>query len=232
MIRIFHDAGHGGKDPGATGNGLKEKDLTLKLSQYFGEILRTEYSNVIEKASRVDDRFLNLATRSNMANEWGGADYIISFHVNSANGKARGFESFIYNGSTPNTTENYRTIIHDEIMKVNNLFDRGKKKANFHMVRETRMDAVLTENGFIDNSHDAHLLKDNDYLYEVAKAHARGIAKIFSLNPKGKPEPSTGNKKYEVIGGTFSSKENALRQAEKVRKVGVESYVKKTWRLL
>ena len=35
MAKIVIDAGHGGDDPGASGNGIIEKDLTLDISRYM-----------------------------------------------------------------------------------------------------------------------------------------------------------------------------------------------------
>ena len=45
--------------------------------------------------------------------------------------------------------------MHEEILKVVDFRDRGKKTANFHVLRETAMPALLTENGFVDNTNDA-----------------------------------------------------------------------------
>ena len=227
-IRIFSDAGHGGSDSGATGNGLLEKDVTLKLSKYFAEILTQDYKGVVVKQSRTDDRFLSLSARADKANDW-GADYFISFHINAFNGSANGFESFIYNGSVSNNTKKYQDIMHEEIMKVNDLSDRGQKRANFAVVRETAMPAILTENGFIDNKHDAKKLKDNDYLYKVAKAHAKGVARIFNLKKENDQTDDTTQqegKLHEVIAGTFSRYTNAKKQESIVKDKGFEAYVK------
>src|SRR5699024_12512836 len=64
--------------------------------------------------------------------------------------------------------------------------NRGKKKANFHVCRESRMPAVLTENGFIDNKTDANILKKESNLKKIGQAHAIGIAKYFGLKKKKK----------------------------------------------
>ena len=46
------------------------------------------------------------------------------------------------------------------------------------------MDAILTENGFIDDSGDASKLKNSDFLENLARGHAYGIADAFSLPKK------------------------------------------------
>jgi N-acetylmuramoyl-L-alanine amidase len=179
-VKIMHDPGHGGVDSGALGNGLLEKDLTLKISIYFGGILN-EYKNVEVKATRSSDTFISLSDRAAMANNW-GADYFVSFHINSFDGKTSGFESYIYKGLPQNgVTSNYQRIMNEEILKSNKLINRGFKQADFAVLRETSMPAILTENGFIDFEEDAAKLKNDSYLYTIAEAHAIGVARIFNL---------------------------------------------------
>lgn len=92
---IVVDPGHGGHDPGATGFGLKEKDVVLNLAKrindHFGQ-----YKDVKVSLTRWDDRFLELSERADFANKR-GADLFISLHCNAASSSTYGFESFIYN---------------------------------------------------------------------------------------------------------------------------------------
>ena len=229
-VKVFADPGHGGHDPGATGHGLKEKDVVLKISNYFVDILNNKYSGVIAKASRTTDKYISLSKRADMANDF-GADLFISFHTNAFNGSAYGFESFIYNGNVGEKTKKAQDYIHEEVMKVNDLKDRGQKQANYAVLRETVMPAVLTENGFIDNKHDAKKLKSDDYLYSIAEAHAKGVAKLFNLKKKSSSKKESGNnskKMYEVIAGTFSYYNNAKTQERRIKKAGFDAYIKKS----
>lgn len=66
MVKIFIDQGHGGSDPGAVENGLREKNLTLKISKKINEYLK-EYKNVSVKLSRTSDKTLSLKQRTDMA---------------------------------------------------------------------------------------------------------------------------------------------------------------------
>src|SRR5690606_41671978 len=47
------------------------------------------------------------------------------------------------------------------------------------ILRETKMSAVLTENGFIDTKKDADFLKSDANLRKIGEAHAKGVAKYF-----------------------------------------------------
>lgn len=188
MFKLFLDPGHGGSDSGAVGNGLKEKDLTLSISTKIFDILTSEYNDVAVRMSRTGDTFPTLTQRTNDANTW-GADFYLSVHMNSGGGT--GFESFVYpNVGVPTTT--YQSAIHEEIMKVIGLRDRGKKQSNLHVLRESNMPALLTENGFIDNALDSAKMKDQNWINSVARAHVSGLEKSFNLKKKASvADPNT-----------------------------------------
>lgn len=180
MKRIFIDAGHGGSDPGATANGFKEKDICLAISLLIRSILNKKYSGHSAKLSRTTDQTLPLKERTNMANKW-GAHYLLSIHINAGGGT--GFESFTFNGkyTTKEKTTDLQNQIHHEMVKETMFRDRGKKEANFHMLRKSSMPALLTENSFIDNKTDARQLKSDVFLHKIAIGHVRGLAKALSL---------------------------------------------------
>jgi N-acetylmuramoyl-L-alanine amidase len=67
--------------------------------------------------------------------------------------------------------------------------NRGKKQANFAVLRETRLPAVLVENGFLTNARDAELLKNEAFLRGLINAHVSGIAKAMNLAKKAAPVP-------------------------------------------
>lgn len=184
MLKLFLDPGHGGADSGAVGNGLREKDLTLDIALRIRDLLINNYNDVVVRMSRTTDIARSLAERTNDANAW-GANYYLSIHINSFNGTASGYEDYIHDSlSDTSLTAQYRNILHEEVIKVNGLFDRGKKKANFHVLRESNMPAMLSENGFIDNVSDAEKLKDPNWRQRVAQGHVDGLVRAFNLSPK------------------------------------------------
>lgn len=181
MVKIVLDAGHGGHDPGAVANGLREKDLTLTIVKHIGRML-SEYENVEVHYTRTDDRFLELSERAAIANKL-KADLFLSVHINAGGGT--GFESYVYNGNVSSATIAYQNVIHSEIMKaIGGVRDRGKKRANYAVLRETKMPALLTENLFIDNASDAAKLKSQEFILKIASGHVEGIVKAFGLKKK------------------------------------------------
>jgi N-acetylmuramoyl-L-alanine amidase len=224
-MKIVLDAGHGGHDPGAVANGLKEKDLTLTIVKHIGRLLG-EYEGAEVFYTRTDDRYLSLEERAAIANKL-KADLLISVHINAGGGT--GFESFIYNGGVSQATIAYQNVIHQEIMKaIGNVKDRGKKRANYAVLRLTNMPAILTENLFIDNANDAAKLKSEQFLLQIAHGHAQGIVKAFGLKKKAKQQPkekASDKKLYRVQVGAFSDRKNAERLAEELKKKGYPVFI-------
>ncbi|MGG1599306.1 N-acetylmuramoyl-L-alanine amidase family protein [Paenibacillus naphthalenovorans] len=190
-MKIMIDAGHGGKDPGAVGNGLREKDLTLKLALRIGELLTARGADV--RYTRTNDVFLELLERARAANT-AGVDYFVSIHINAGGGS--GFESFTYPGSS-GVTAAYRNVIHHHVAAAFDKFglpDRGQKQANLAVLRETHMPATLLEYGFIDHFKDSALLKEDGFLEQLAQSTAAGVAEAFLL-----PEPTIPQKGREYM---------------------------------
>lgn len=182
MVKIFIDPGHGGKDPGAIGYGLREKDLTLRISLKIRNILQREYNNVDVRLSRTTDVYLSLAERARLANVW-GADLLLSIHIN-ATPSGYGYEDFIYNGPVSATSVRVQNAINAEVVKATGWRNRGKKRGNLQVLRSSKMAALLTESGFIDNPNDAKLLKDDAFLDRIARGHVNGLAIAFNLAEK------------------------------------------------
>ncbi|WP_042142048.1 N-acetylmuramoyl-L-alanine amidase [Paucisalibacillus sp. EB02] len=222
-MKLYLDPGHGGSDPGAQGNGLREKDINLDIALNIQSLLTNQYENVSVKMSRTSDITKSLVQRTNEANSW-GADYYVSIHCNAFNGSAQGYEDYIHSALTDSSqTAKYRDILHAEITSVNQLQNRGKKKANFHVLRESTMPAILSENGFIDNNHDAALMRDPSWRRKVAQGHVNGIARAFNLKRKDtNPGPSV---LYRIIAGSFQSIDNAEERVAHLNRHQIDSFI-------
>ncbi|WP_077735621.1 N-acetylmuramoyl-L-alanine amidase [Bacillus sonorensis] len=197
MKKVWLDAGHGGKDSGAAANGMKEKDLVLKMVKYAKSYLENHYKGVQVKLTRSTDVFYELSDRADMANRW-GADLFVSIHVNAGGGT--GFETYRYPGTKGDTLK-LQECLHSAVLTAMKAYgqiaDRGLKEKNLAVVRETHMPAVLTENLFIDRKEDAERLKDSGFAKAVGEAHARGIAKYLGLSG-GSSKPAASKPKKEA----------------------------------
>jgi|SRR5690625_451774 len=197
MAKIYLDPGHGGHDPGAVGKRSKEKGNVLKVAKKIKVILEN-YGHTV-KLTRSSDVFVSLSNRAKLANDW-GADVFVSLHNNSATATATGFETFIYNGSVSDKTKQLQTTVHNAIAKSIGIRDRGKKRANFAVVRQTKMPAILIEYAFISNSDDEKILIDE--VDKLADLTADGIvdfvggkitAKSSKKSSKPTKKPSNNN---------------------------------------
>ncbi|WP_405131915.1 N-acetylmuramoyl-L-alanine amidase [Paenibacillus sp. FSL H8-0317] len=189
MFKVWIDAGHGGKDPGAVANGIQEKNVALGLSLDIKKRLEAEYEGVQVLLSRSTDVFLELRDRTSKANA-AGADILISIHCNAGGGKG-GFETFRYTSASQNSIK-LQDALHKAIMGKVGGIDRGQKAQNLHMVRESKMPAVLTENLFVDVAVDADRLKKASVIDAIIDGHVFGIASYLGLAAKktdtAKPE--------------------------------------------
>lgn len=219
MTKVHIDAGHGGKDPGATGNGLREKDITLSVSLAVGKILQRHGVQV--SYSRTKDVFLSLSDRAKQANN-NKSDLFVSIHTNAfTDTKVQGLETFSY----PNSKNGAKLAknIQDSILNAK-LYNRnrGTKTANFAVLRQTKMPAALVELGFITNIQDAAMLKSRQN--EFANAVAKGI--LSYLGVKYVPEATTTKDGYyRVIVGSYQNKKNAEAQQERLKKAGFDSFL-------
>ncbi|MHB8171461.1 MAG: N-acetylmuramoyl-L-alanine amidase family protein [Thermincolia bacterium] len=185
-ITIVLDPGHGGTDSGAAANGLLEKDVNLTLARLVATELALFIVEV--KLTRITDTFISLSNRADFANRL-GADFFCSLHTNAGGGT--GFESFIHTSPSRGAVTT-RGTIHNQVtafLKERGFIDRGQKTANFAVLRETRMPAVLLENLFLDNSKDAATLKDMEFMQGLARAIATGLVNAFNL-PRKSVQPT------------------------------------------
>lgn len=92
VTRVAVDAGHGGTDPGTSGFGLTEKDVTLDVARRLAVML--EESGLEPVLTRAEDRYLSLRERAQAANG-AKADLFVSVHVNSIpRPERRGVETY------------------------------------------------------------------------------------------------------------------------------------------
>lgn len=92
---VVIDAGHGGKDPGAIGKKVKEKDITLKIAKMTGDYIKQNCPDVNVIYTRNSDVAVSLLRRAQIANQ-NNADLFISIHCNAnASSQPQGVETFV-----------------------------------------------------------------------------------------------------------------------------------------
>jgi len=104
---IIIDPGHGGKDPGAIGiGGLREKDITLKVARYLARLLKKKKPRLKIIITRNSDRFIELGTRTAIANRYlkrYANGIFVSIHVNaSISPRISGFETYFLSQNPSN----------------------------------------------------------------------------------------------------------------------------------
>ena len=168
-MKIFINPGHGGEDPGACGNGLKERDVVLKIGRRVADYLRKVNYDV--KLAQID----GLQEICDASNNW-GANLFVSIHCNSFNSRAKGTETFYYQFSAAG--KKLADCIQRQIVSSLGTVDRGLKTKlssgyDVTVTKYTDCPAVLVETAFIDNETDAALLRNRQD--DFARAIARGV---------------------------------------------------------
>lgn len=182
-MRIMLDPGHGGSDPGAVANGIQEKDVNFAVALLARDLLRAQGVNVT--MTRQADTYLSLQERTDLANKE-GVDAFISIHHNAAtNTGARGLE--VYHSIVGGEGQRLANLIHDQYRALMpELPSRGvrtRKNSNgrdyYHVIRETRMPAVIIEGGFLTNPQDAALIKTREFQERQAQAISQAVLQWY-----------------------------------------------------
>ena len=172
------DAGHGGRDMGATGpTGLLEKDVVLDIALRARETLVRAGVRVV--MTRETDVFVDLAERSRLARQQ-GATVFVSIHANaSVRATAGGAETYYLAPQSQALAK----MIQEELARIPGLADRGIKTANFLVLREAGMPAVLVEVAYISNPDEEGRLRTPAFRQQLADAIVRGVLRFLSTSP-------------------------------------------------
>ncbi|MDN4606742.1 N-acetylmuramoyl-L-alanine amidase family protein [Sporosarcina highlanderae] len=186
IVKIVLDAGHGLNTPGKSSpDGEREWEFNSQVVQACAAKLAT-YGNV--QVLRVDDLTgktdVPLRERTDRANRW-NANVYVAVHHNANTGKWgvwTGVETYVMNSPavSPKSLELAR-LVGPRIAEAMGLKDRGVKRANFHVLRETKMPAILTEGGFMDSKIDIQTLRSKERLKAQGEALAEALAVYFKL---------------------------------------------------
>ncbi len=177
-VDIMLDAGHGGKDEGASHNGVLEKDINLEITKMVRDILT-------EKGYRIgmirdDDTFVDVHERADRANKR-NARIFVSIHCNSSEEPANGIETF-YAVSKEESSLELTEYIQNHLIKNTGARDRGVKTEDYAVILETDMPAALAEVGFLNDNDECALLQAEDYQRKLAEGIAAGILEYLQAH--------------------------------------------------
>ena len=176
-MKIIYDAGHGGKDPGALGNGARECDLTLEIVLALEACTKASHPDWTVILTRDHDVYLSPGTRQRMAMA-SKADAFVSIHCNAVEDpKANGCE-VVYREEDD---FDMGILIKESIIaEFDGLKDRGMKsdlddlKRSLSVLSTPGLPSVIVEPGFITNKKDFAALTAT---MTMAEAILRGIEK-------------------------------------------------------
>ncbi len=234
--KIIIDAGHGGYDNGASYEGRKEKDDTLRLALALGDKLRGQGYDV--EYTRTSDVYQSPTEKARLGNA-SGADYFVSVHRNaSANpGTYNGVQTLVYDksGIKNQMAENINSQLEDVGYRNINVAARP----DLAVLRRTRMPALLVEVGFIDNDIDNNLLDSK--FDQTVQAIADGIDETLkNVSPafadrRDEEEAYEGvddikrdtgyEKDYQILVGIFRSYGSASYQKSKLENMGFDTEI-------
>lgn len=185
---IVVDAGHGGKDNGATHHGVEEKNQTLPMAKTIAKSLTDAGASVI--LTRSDDTFIPLNERPGMANR-SHADLFISCHFNSNSVEESRSGIIVFYHKDDSMDMLLAECLRHEVAKTSGLPDLGTwsdgriYSSGFAVLRGAQMPAVLMELGFLNNSKDRERIQKQEFRDAVAQAVVKGVKVFFGDEKKG-----------------------------------------------
>jgi N-acetylmuramoyl-L-alanine amidase len=213
MVKIMLDAGHGLNTPGkrSTDGSLHEWSFNSVVAKYVADLL-AQYENTTtyfahDVTGAVD---IPLQQRTDKANKL-GVDAYISFHANAGDSKARGLETYIHPVCPPATVALGKAI-HESLIKITGVLDRGLKRADFQVLRETKMNAVLIEHEFMTNAQSLALLKSDDFRHKCAQGTVNALVSFYGLKKKAAPQPEADSADGKLVRGEKGPNVQVLNQ--------------------
>jgi N-acetylmuramoyl-L-alanine amidase len=203
---VIIDAGHGGKDPGATNALGTEADYNLDVANRLKKMLSDPKVGYKVVMTRESDRYLTLQERVQIANQIDENAIFISIHHNSGGSGARGLETFTlspigvahygrglnasdFEMRTGNSHDagnvalatavhgSLLTLLKDPKTDKSYTLDRGIKRARFSVLTGVKHPAILVECGFMTHDYEARLIANEAYRNTVAKGIAAAVVK-------------------------------------------------------
>lgn len=217
MSKIYIDPGHNasGSDTGAVGFGLKEQDITVQIGVILRDMLVKNGQTVKMSREKITDNISeslsgSLSARYNGANSW-NADLFVSIHCNAANSKAYGCETYYYSSSA--NGEKLAKSVQSHLPEETGRANRGVKTANFAVIKNTNMPAILVETAFIDNYDDNKFLASESGRESCATAIYKGLCDYLNIEYNlSKGDNDLMSKEYDELKSKNESQDTIINE--------------------
>ncbi|MCX7779326.1 MAG: N-acetylmuramoyl-L-alanine amidase [Negativicutes bacterium] len=180
---IVVDPGHGGSNPGAVANSIREADNNLAVAQKVRDKLVQAGAKVV--MTRTSDRTVapegsslghELQARLDIAAA-NNADIFVSIHSNSnPDPSIAGAMTFFPSGKSQKLALDVQT----SLIKETGAQDKGVAPATFYVLRNATMPSILVEMGFVSNAAEAARLASDSYRNQIAQGIFSGIVRYFN----------------------------------------------------
>ena len=220
--KVFLAIGHGGKDPGAVANGLKEKDVNLVIGLAArNELMR--HGVVVGMSRTTDEDDKTTVAECNAFNP----DYAVDIHNNAGGGDGVEIYHHYGGGKGKSLAQNVLNAI--VAIGQNSRGLKTKKNAlgkdYFQFIRETKCPAIIVECAFLDNKKDLQIIDTDAEQKAMGKAIAKGILKELGIAYVEEKVTTTPAKLYKVQVGSYAVRANAEAMVKKLKADGYDAII-------
>ena len=219
-MKVFLGVGHGGSDPGAVANNVKEKDLNLSIALACRDEL--EKHGVSVKMSRAKDENDPIGDEVKECNAY-APDLAVDIHNNAGGGD--GGEVFYHHGGGKGKTLAENILA--EMVKVGQNSRGIKTRVNsqgkdyYAFIRNTSCPAVIVECAFVDNATDLKILATEGDRQKMGVAIAKGVLRSLGV------EIQAEKTYWKVQVGACLYRESAEALQKKIKAVGFDAFIVK-----
>lgn len=178
---VVIDAGHGGRAPGATKQGVNEKDIDLAIALQLKRIMEESGENIGVYYTRTDDSNPTFDQRVQLANK-SHADLFISIHNNSTGSgrmSATKGTQVMYD-ETSEASKQFAQICLEEVTSEIGSRNKGLVEGDeIYIIRNSEVPVALIEVGFMTNQEELELLCSEDYQRQTAQGIYNAILRAF-----------------------------------------------------
>lgn len=178
---VVIDAGHGGRAPGATKQGVNEKDIDLQIVLQLKAIFEASGENIGVYYTRTDDSNPTFEQRAQLANK-SDADLFISIHNNSTRSgrmsSTKGTQ--VMYAESSEESRKFAEICLQEVTFALGSRDKGLVEGeSIYIIRNSEVPVALIEVGFMTNKEELELLRSEEYQKKAAEGIYEAVMRAF-----------------------------------------------------